>query len=157
LGVANREVLRLQHLVEGVLRFTRGSRRDGPLVRTDAAREVRAIVDEFQPLAAPREVRVVLTSDDTAEATLHTGALRHVPLNLLDNAVRYGREKSTVTVDLRRLGDGRPGVRVAVSDTGPGVPANERERIWRPFERGGRRRAAKSVGRERHRSHDRAR
>ncbi|MFI5310440.1 MAG: sensor histidine kinase [Gemmatimonadales bacterium] len=139
LDVANREVLRLQHLVEGVLRFSRGARHDGPRSRSDVAREVRAVVAEFEPLAAARHVQVVVTGADAVEATLHTGALRQVLLNLLDNAVKYGGENAAVTVDVGPLvatAGRRAGVRLTVTDTGPGVPASERERIWRPFERG---------------------
>jgi signal transduction histidine kinase len=135
LGVADREVLRLQHLVEGVLRFARGPRRDDlPRVPTDVSREARAVAAEFQPLAAPRGVRVVVTGDDNLTIPLQTGALRQVLLNLLDNAVKYGRDGGTVTIDARRTTTG--GVMLAVSDKGPGVPRADRERIWRSFERG---------------------
>ena len=138
LGIADREVLRLQHLVEGVLRFTRRTnRKDEPVVRADAAREARLVASEFQPLATPRDVRIEVTGDETVTASLQNGALRQVLLNLLDNAVKYGRDGSTVTVDVRQRSENGGGVRVAVSDSGPGVPGSERERIWRPFTRGG--------------------
>jgi signal transduction histidine kinase len=48
--------------------------------------------------------------------------------------VKYGGDRSTVTVEVAAREEG--GARVAVSDTGPGVPPADRERIWRPFERG---------------------
>jgi signal transduction histidine kinase len=146
LGVANREVLRLQHLVEGVLRFARGPRHDEPLVRGDVAQEVRSVVSEFEPLAAPRGVSVTVTSGAPCDVTLRRDAVRHVLLNLLDNAVKYGGENAVVTVDVQPTPNG--GVRLSVADRGPGVPEAERERIWRPFERGGaaRRRAAGGSG-----------
>jgi signal transduction histidine kinase len=146
LGIADREVLRLQHLVEGVLRFTRGPRQDSPAVRADVAQEARAVASEFQPLASPRGVTIEVTGDAVVNATLHNGALRQVLLNLLDNAVKYGRDRSTVTVEVRSRESG--GVRLTVTDCGPGVPAAERDRIWRPFERGGmaRQRAAGGSG-----------
>lgn len=135
LGIADREVLRLQHLVEGVLRFARGPRRnDAPRVATDAYAEAQAVAREFQPLATPRGIQVSVTGDVGATVTLQTGALRQTLLNLLDNAVKYGRDESAVTVDVRARKEG--GVRVAVSDNGPGVPLADRERIWQPFERG---------------------
>ncbi|HEX6317054.1 MAG TPA: HAMP domain-containing sensor histidine kinase [Gemmatimonadaceae bacterium] len=135
LQVADREALRLQHLVEGVLRFTRGARPDrSPRVPVDAAREARTIIEEFTPLAAPHGMTVTLDAPDPVPARLQHGALRQVLLNLLDNAMKYGGEGTRVTVDVRPLPAG--GARINVDDTGPGVPEKERARIFRPFERG---------------------
>jgi two-component system osmolarity sensor histidine kinase EnvZ len=56
--------------------------------------------------------------------------------NLLDNALRHGRRgaRTPVIVHLsaRRLGSA---LIVAVSDSGPGIPTRERDRVLRPFER----------------------
>jgi two-component system OmpR family sensor kinase len=57
-----------------------------------------------------------------------TRALR----NLLDNAVRAGGDDGRVVVKLERS---LTHVRAAVSDNGPGVPADERERIFEGFVR----------------------
>jgi len=59
-------------------------------------------------------------------------ALRRILLNLLDNAVRYGPAGQTVTVAVERAG---AWARIVVEDEGPGVPASDRERIWKPFVR----------------------
>lgn len=52
--------------------------------------------------------------------------------NLVDNALRYTQEEGRVTVGLRRLGDQ---VELAVEDNGPGIPAEERERVFERFYR----------------------
>jgi signal transduction histidine kinase len=135
LNVADREALRLQHLVEGVLRFTRGTRpNESPRVETDAGEEARGVIEEFTPLAAPHRMTVTLDAAGSVPARLQRGALRQILLNLLDNAMKYGGDGTEVNVQVTRAGGG--GVRVRVDDNGPGVPAQERERIWRPFERG---------------------
>ena len=134
LSVADREVLRLQHLVDGLLRFTRGPGRNGAAVPIDAAQEARAVVAEFEPLALQHEVRVELHAEDSVPARLSNGALRQVLLNLLDNAVKYGGEGGAIRIDVRRRHGG--GVHLTVDDSGPGVPPGERKRIWRSFERG---------------------
>jgi signal transduction histidine kinase len=135
LNVADREALRLQHLVEGVLRFTRGTRpNESPRVETDAGEEARGVIEEFTPLAAPHRMTVTLDAAGSVPARLQRGALRQILLNLLDNAMKYGGDGTEVNVQVTRAGGG--GVRLRVDDNGPGVPAQERERIWRPFERG---------------------
>jgi len=147
LKVADREALRLQHLVEGVLRFTRGTRvDDSPRVGLDAMQEVRAVIDEFAPLAAPHGMTVTLEDGPAVRVRLQRGAFRQVLLNLFDNAMKYGGDGTQVRVEVSAMPNG--GARLRVDDNGPGVPALERDRIWRPFERGGaaRERAAGGSG-----------
>jgi signal transduction histidine kinase len=135
LQVADREALRLQHLVEGVLRFTRGTRNDdSPRVSIDAAREARSVIEEFTPLASPHGVTISVDGDAVVPVRLRHGALRQILLNLFDNAMKYGGDGISIRVKVARLGDG--GLMLTVDDTGPGVPHPERDRIWRPFERG---------------------
>ncbi len=136
LGIADREVLRLQHLVDGVLQFTRGARRDAPRVRLDVSREARVIAREFAPLAAARGVTISVGGSDGVMAVMETGALRQVLVNFLDNAVKDGGPNSPVQVEVFPRPGG--GARIMVSDSGPGVPPADRARIWQAFERGSR-------------------
>jgi signal transduction histidine kinase len=52
--------------------------------------------------------------------------------NLVDNALRYAPAESAVTVSLRERGDA---VELAVVDAGPGIPAEQRERVLQRFQR----------------------
>jgi signal transduction histidine kinase len=58
------------------------------------------------------------------------GAVRRVVMNLLDNAVKFSPVGGKVRVTLSR-DDAR--VRIAVTDSGPGVPAGFREKIFDHF------------------------
>lgn len=135
LALVDREVTRLQHLVDTVLRFTRGNTSPG-IVRepTDVVAEARSVVAEFLPLATPRGVHIEVCAANSPIVTLQGGAVRQVLLNLLDNAVKYGPDQQTIVVQVEPIGES--GARITVQDGGPGVPAPERERIWQPFERG---------------------
>ena len=62
-------------------------------------------------------------------------ALRQVLLNLLDNAVKYGPPGQTITVGTEAAGDR---VRIFVEDQGPGIPHEDRQRVWEPYVRLGR-------------------
>lgn len=134
LAQVDRETTRLTHLVEKVLSFSRLGLVAGPAPQpADLSGETRRIVEEFRPLAASRQVGIETAIADVPPVPLRRDALRHVLLNLLDNAVKYGPQGQTVRVELRR-DDGR--VLLTVGDQGPGVPGPERDAVWRPFTRG---------------------
>jgi signal transduction histidine kinase len=142
----DRETRRLSHLVENVLRFARGGRdraEPGRREPVDVARETAEIVAEFEPLAASKRAQVVVEFAEpipVAEVEMRPGTFRQILLNLLDNAVKYGPVEQTVHVRITESGERRAErggiVRIDVIDEGPGVPASERESIWRPFQRG---------------------
>ncbi|HEY4217256.1 MAG TPA: HAMP domain-containing sensor histidine kinase [Gemmatimonadaceae bacterium] len=129
-----RETTRLSHLVENVLRFSSLGSAD-PSVRepVDVAAEVRRIVEEYTPLASSRRTTFVVDAEPCPSVMLRHDALRHIVLNLLDNAVKYGPSGQAVRVVVEPRNGG---VQLTVDDAGPGVPPADRERIWRAFARG---------------------
>jgi len=128
------ESRRLSWLVENILHFSRAQRGAGRVQPNpvQAAPLVREIVDSFAPLARTREADFAVEADDGVVARVDPDALRQVLLNLLDNAVKYGPAGQTVRVraELRGLA-----LRIAVDDRGPGVPWEERTRVWEPYRR----------------------
>ena len=66
---------------------------------------------------------------DGANAEALTAAVH----NLVENAVKYGPEGQTVRVSARRA-EGRETV-IEVADEGPGIAAQDRQRIFEPFYR----------------------
>jgi signal transduction histidine kinase len=131
-GVIVGEARRLLHLVDNVLLFGRsagkmeigGPEALGPLLQD--------VVVGFGPVAAAAESRLVIARLDDVAAPADPAAVRQVLLNLLDNAVKYGPRGQTVSLGLA-LADG--GARLWVEDEGPGIPAEDRARVWRPFVR----------------------
>lgn len=59
-------------------------------------------------------------------------ALEILLRNLVDNALRYGGDGPVAV----RVADGREGLRIAVSDRGPGIPPDQREQVLARFNRG---------------------
>lgn len=147
LNVIEKEAGRLAILVDNVLNHARLTRADktkdpaGALHATDVARDVAYVIDAFGPLAAEKDVRVISTVPEGLTAAVDSQSLRQILLNFLENAVKYGPPGQTVTLESVETADA---IRIGVSDEGPGVPAAERETIWRAFERG----AAGHVSRE---------
>jgi two-component system cell cycle sensor histidine kinase PleC len=74
----------------------------------------------------------VETSLDLAEIEADHRGCKQVMLNLLSNAIKFTPEGGSITVRLAPLGDDR--VRVAVTDTGIGIAADDLARLARPFE-----------------------
>jgi two-component system sensor histidine kinase TctE len=74
---------------------------------------------------------VVFVADRPATIRGDAPRLRELINNLLDNAIRYSRDGGKVTV--RVMADPVP--RVAISDDGPTIPPQERERIFERFHR----------------------
>ena len=77
-------------------------------------------------------LEVELGSDETPWVRADRARLKQVLLNLLSNAVKYNRDNGHVAVSVRSRGND---VRIEVSDTGPGIPAEMRDEIFEPFSR----------------------
>lgn len=134
LEIIQQESRRLAHLVENVLFFSRSERgvervSPRPLALAPLATE---LVEAFLPLARSGRSDVRVEVVDSVEALVDPAAFRQVLLNLLDNAVKYGRPDQTIVVGIARRGDS---ARVTVSDQGPGVPREARSRIFAPYSR----------------------
>jgi signal transduction histidine kinase len=128
------EARRLMRLVDNVLHFARAERGRPALetAPTLLAPKLRGILSSFLAAVAPGTLRVRTDLDEHATARLDSDAFTQIILNLLDNAVKYGPPGQTVSVALDQT-DGA--VRVLVDDEGPGVPPEDRSRIWEPFVR----------------------
>jgi signal transduction histidine kinase len=134
LQIVDQEARRLTHLVENILQFSRAEREAITLapVAVDLAAQVREAVEAFAPVARSRHVTVQTALESDVVCMVDPGALRQILLNLLDNAVKYGPLGQTVTIALRRAG---AFARIVVDDEGPGIPAEDRDRIWEPYQR----------------------
>lgn len=135
--IIDQEARRLSHLVENVLRFSRVERTDaesrvGRMERHELAPLIRDTIDAFEPLARPRNVEIRAELEDDVFARVDPDALRQMLLNLLDNAVKYGPAGQRIVVRLEGAGEH---VRILVDDEGPGVPPEDRERVFEPYRR----------------------
>jgi signal transduction histidine kinase len=134
LGSMLEEVERLTRMVDTLLRLSRG---DAGTVRltpelinlADLARETTA---SLQVLTEERGQRIDLDLRAEPPVCVDRLVLREAVTNLLDNAIKYSPEKSTIVVAVD-VADGR--AHLAVKDEGPGIPADHRDRIFDRFYR----------------------
>ena len=141
-----RETERLQHFVETLLDFGRieaGAQRY-TLEPADPVVVVSRIVEQFR--ATPEAMRhpIEIDAADTLPSVrIDADAFGHALSNLIDNAARYSPDGTPIRVAVEREGSR---VAVRVHDRGPGIPANERRRIFQKFVRGAAARASAVKG-----------
>ena len=91
---------------------------------------VAEVLEGFGSLAGARQMTVTARIDPKLAVMGDRDALHRIVLNLLDNAVKYGPAGQTITVSAGRRG---PRSWIAVEDEGPGVPVEDRERVWKAY------------------------
>jgi len=122
----------LRHLVDDLLdyaRLERESLRVSPreLVLGDI---VQHLADSFSPLVSSHEL--VVDVDPEVVAWADPIAVERILANLLSNAGKYAPPATTVTVTVARHGDR---ARLSVADEGPGIPLEDRRRVFVRFYR----------------------
>ncbi len=128
---------RLAHLVENVLQFARlergASRRQREVIRLGA------LLDRVEGRLGERAHQagmhlVVEAEDGVREATLRTDptAVEQILFNLVDNASKYAASSEDTRIHLRAESE-KSRLVLRVADHGPGIAADERERLFRPF------------------------
>ena len=121
------EVKEMQHMLEDYLAFARG---DGGEVAKPT--NLRELLDEIhadaQMFGTPIELKLRRRRRDIV-LPLKRQAIKRAITNLVSNASRYGDH-----IVLRAATEGQ-WLRIEVDDDGPGIPAAERENVFRPFYR----------------------
>ncbi len=121
------DVAEMDRMIEGYLAFARGER-----VEQAEPADLSRLLEEVA--AAARRAGATVSVDVPAGLTLklRENAARRAITNLVDNARRHAAH----TVMLSAAPSGSRSVQVIVDDDGPGIPADRRESVFRPFESG---------------------
>lgn len=131
---ALREADRLRDLVGGLLALARADAGKEPPTRVDAAALLRERVETWSPLAEEQHVALVAELDGPLPVRAAPGRLVQVLDNLVANAVEASPTGGTVTLSARAVG---PWIELHVSDHGPGLTPEQRERAFDRFWRAG--------------------
>ena len=127
------ESQRLIRLVEDILHLSRLDEGGGGLERQeiDLLDLARTVEDRLQSTAKQHQVELELTGDHAAIQGLPS-VVEEMVYNLCDNAIKYNRPGGKASVQVE---DGADAVTVTVSDTGIGIPPEDRERVFERFYR----------------------
>jgi signal transduction histidine kinase len=127
-------VERAIHLVEQLLALARSEPQEAPmdLENVDLSAAAAEGIKDTHDLALARNIDLGLDATPGLFIRGNREALRTLVRNLVDNAVRYTPPGGTVQVRCRSVA---PDAVLEVSDTGPGIAAADRERVFDRFYR----------------------
>jgi two-component system, OmpR family, osmolarity sensor histidine kinase EnvZ len=121
------DVNEMQHMLEDYLAFTRGD--GGEEAKPTNLRELlEEISDEAQIYGKPVDLKLRRRKADLV-LPLKRQAFKRAVTNLVSNAARFGDQI------IIRAATERNWLRVEVDDDGPGIPATERDNVFKPFYR----------------------
>ncbi|WP_168204020.1 sensor histidine kinase [Aliikangiella coralliicola] len=136
LQVINRESIRLNHLVENILRYS-SSENTGELKLTQLAIVpfLNTIIEEINPIRIAKNVAVKCDLE-SCEIAIHKDNFRRIILNLLDNAIKYGPDRQTIEIKGQIIQrSGKRTYRLTINDEGPGIPSKYHTNIWQAYYR----------------------
>ncbi|QEC46399.1 HAMP domain-containing histidine kinase [Baekduia soli] len=130
------EVLDLSRVEEGRMTFH----------PEDAAPHLLAleVVNGMSGLAHDRGITIDLDAPDTGAYRLDPARFKQVLYNLIGNAIKFTEAGGRVAVRLTRDDHGELGIEV--HDNGPGIPADDLDKIFLPFEQGAHRNGGAGLG-----------
>ncbi len=125
------QIERLDRLVDSILASVRPLEdRPSEVIPVDVAGLLDEVVGGLRPLL--RNHRLVVDAGVRRFALADPPRLRQIVEHLVENAVKYAPPGTTISVGAT-LDEGH--VRIAISDEGPGIPKEWRERIFEPYAR----------------------
>src|SRR4051794_1223772 len=96
----------------------------------DLSRLARFVASHFEVLAAERSVRFSVEAPDSLPAHVDRPKIQRILLNLLSNAFKFTPEGGSIRLRLHQEGSCAV---FEVEDSGPGVPADQREAVFERF------------------------
>lgn len=143
LRIMHEQATRMARLVEDLLSLSRIEMNEhvAPSERVDLAELVTSVVDGLELRAEARRMTIVLDVEpDLPEIVGESDELAQVFQNLIDNAIKYGRGGTPITVGVRRVNGGEGegyerDVVVSVRDQGEGIEAQHLPRLTERFYR----------------------
>jgi two-component system sensor histidine kinase GlrK len=130
-GILRDSGLRLQQLIENLLSFSAWQAQTTllDLSRFPLSAVIKAAFEAQRLAIRARQLTIYFDLQDV-EIQADRAKLRLIFDNLLSNALKFTPTGGAITVRTRRSGQD---LVIDFADTGPGVPANERERIFEAF------------------------
>jgi signal transduction histidine kinase len=121
----SRDLAEMEAMTGATLNFLRGAGSDEALQPVD----IMALLESLQADMEEAGHSVSLQGQVTKPYPARPLALKRLLVNLLENAINYGK-RAAVSVE-----DQATQVRIVITDEGPGIPAEQLEQVFEPFYR----------------------
>jgi len=138
LSIMQQQAGRMARLVDDLLSLSRIELNEHlpPTDLADPASILRTVALTLELKAAARGMRLELQLDDSLPEVLgDEEELAQLFQNLIDNAIKYARRDTAITISAVRSNKFRPGVAIAVRDCGEGIPRLHLPRLTERFYR----------------------
>ncbi|WP_448191415.1 ATP-binding protein [Azospirillum sp. sgz301742] len=100
----------------------------------DLVEIIQQAAGNFEVLAADLDVKFTVQSPERLAAQVDVDKVERIVLNLLSNAFKFTPRGGRVLCTIEQQGDGHALIRV--EDNGPGIPPEQRERVFERFRQG---------------------
>ncbi len=91
---------------------------------------VRDVTELYEPLAEQKQQKLDVSVSDDVRIQGDRDLLFQAFANLLDNAIKYTPQGGSIRVT---LDDGASGPRIRIIDSGPGIPQQSRDKVFKRF------------------------
>lgn len=136
-------VIRIFNALLRLAEIDTGMRRSG-FVQVNPNELAAEVVDFYLPAAEIKDVTLAFNSNGPVSVSGDPTLLAQAVGNLIDNALKYSRERGCVKVEVQTRSDGS--VEISVADNGPGIPDDEKPKVTQRFYRGDISRGTPGVG-----------
>lgn len=138
-------LLRMDRLVKNLLDLSALELKETfTSTQVDLARLISTILSEFDEIIQASDIRLDIEMEKSVFLSGDEENLRRMIINLIDNAIKYSdKEKGRIRISLKR---NNQDAKIVVSNTGPGIPEAEQNRIFDQFYRIEKSRASTSGG-----------
>ena len=124
---------RARNLLDQLLTLARVQEASQENIQTVPLQRVfRKVLEDLMPLADAKNIDVGVVGHQNVHVQVSEGDLQTLVKNLVDNAIRYTPRGGQINLSAERHGRD---VMVQVTDTGPGIAPQERERVFDAFYR----------------------
>jgi len=134
LGIIDKQANRLQAIVEDLLTLSRieqnGERDQIKLESHPIGDSVAAAVETCSAKAADKGIEINLQNLAEHQALINPVLLEQALVNLIDNAIKYSPEKSTVFIEANRADNH---IEIKIRDNGPGIDKKHLPRLFERF------------------------
>jgi signal transduction histidine kinase len=124
-------VLRMERLIKALLGLAVLELRDSlELEEFSLTDLLRSVLEDFSAVIAARDIRLEVNLPENLPLLGDKDMIRHMAINILDNAVKYNFEKGEIKLE---ASEEKGSVHLSLFNTGPGIPKDELEKVFEQF------------------------